>query len=276
MNGMPPAGQAAWSAAGVVSVGDALYIGGSAPQPPHRALGYLTKYDIHGNRLWTAAVDGFVSGIGADESGAYVAGFVPMFNYPGGGTYGILYKFDPAGNLAWIKQLSVLTYAADHNSNIGAVIANSGGVAIAGAGWLDDDENAIAGAFLRQYDTAGNVLWTQRLGAGVYPYTLAADCTGTYVAGATGAPLQTALTGRLDGFIRKYDTAGNVIWTIQSGAPDSAESIKALPYSVAMFMLRARVAQARTSKRLSASTTSPATCDGRFGRSLVLLSAPSP
>ena len=46
-------------------------------------------------------------------------------------------------------------------------------------------------------------------------YTIAADSTGVYVAGATqGAlPGQTAVSLGQDGFVRRYDSDGNVVWT---------------------------------------------------------------
>lgn len=75
-------------------------------------------------------------------------------------------------------------------------------------------------AYLSKYDSAGNLQWTQLVGASgtASGYSLAVDPTGgVVVAGSTTGDLsQTAIAdGNTDGFVAKYDADGNQLWTQQ-------------------------------------------------------------
>jgi hypothetical protein len=75
--------------------------------------------------------------------------------------------------------------------------------------------------FVRKYDLAGNELWTRQFGStgDEYGHGIAVDSSGVYVTGLTYGTLpgQTAAGGG-DGFVRKYDPAGNEVWTRQFGS----------------------------------------------------------
>src|SRR5262249_54190957 len=85
-------------------------------------------------------------------------------------------------------------------------------------------QTSIGGAFVRKYDSDGNELWTRQFGSGFADEAtaVAVDGSAVYVAGfALGAlPGQTSAGGD-DAFVRKYDTAGNELWTRQFGTPGS-------------------------------------------------------
>src|SRR5205823_11723914 len=71
-------------------------------------------------------------------------------------------------------------------------------------------------AFVRKYDLSGNVLWTHQFGTAAFDLgiELAADGTGVYVTGWTlGALPGQSNSGRVDTFVRRYDTDGNELWT---------------------------------------------------------------
>jgi hypothetical protein len=73
-------------------------------------------------------------------------------------------------------------------------------------------------AFIRRYDASGNEAWTRQFGTidGETAYGVTTDSTGIYVAGSTTGSLVGQAEGT-DGFLRKYDAIGNVIWTRQFG-----------------------------------------------------------
>jgi uncharacterized protein (TIGR03437 family) len=70
-------------------------------------------------------------------------------------------------------------------------------------------------AYIRKYDLSGNVLWTRQFGTVFDDQArgVAVDASGVYVVGVQGASLadRTDLNN-YDGFVRKYDSAGNLLW----------------------------------------------------------------
>lgn len=76
-------------------------------------------------------------------------------------------------------------------------------------------------AFIRKYDADGVVLWTRQFGTtgGDYAEKLAVDSAGNvYVVGSTSGSFPGfSIVGQSAAFVRKYDAAGNVIWTRQFG-----------------------------------------------------------
>jgi uncharacterized protein (TIGR03437 family) len=79
-------------------------------------------------------------------------------------------------------------------------------------------------AFVKKYDLNGNPLWARQFGTGVsdIPYGAGSDGSGVYLVGTTFGilPGQTS-SGNYDSYIRKYDTGGNEIWTLQFGTKSS-------------------------------------------------------
>src|SRR5205085_2866670 len=169
----------------------------------------------------------------AADGSVYVAGDLPRA-LPGqtsaGGIDAYVRKYDAAGNELWTRQFG--TGGADC---VGAVAVDASGVYVAGYthGTLPGQSSAgDEDAFVRKYDAAGNELWTRQFGAfgTERAFGVAADGSGVYVAGVTAGtpplPGQTSL-GFADAFVRKYDAAGNELWTRQFGAagPDIANGI---------------------------------------------------
>ncbi len=83
---------------------------------------------------------------------------------------------------------------------------------------------------------AQTLQWARQFGASATAaFRLAADSTGVYVAGITfkGLPGETKVTvtgSQTDGFVRKYDPSGNILWTQEFAAmnPTSAQ----FPYPI--------------------------------------------
>ena len=106
-----------------------------------------------------------------------------------------------------------------------AVAVNATGVYVVGyvdccLGVLPGQTPAGGGdAFIRKYDVNGNELWTRQFGTGNNDKArgVALDATGIYVTGSTNGDLAAPAAGN-DGFLRKYDVNGNVLWTRQFGS----------------------------------------------------------
>jgi hypothetical protein len=78
-------------------------------------------------------------------------------------------------------------------------------------------------AFIRKYDLSGNELWTRQFGGGGADIAagVAVDPGGDVsVVGTTSSTLPGQVAaGSFDAFIRRYNTAGEEVWTRQFGAP---------------------------------------------------------
>jgi len=136
------------------------------------------------------------------------------------------------GGFAWTRQFGTgstdLTFA---------VAADASAVYIAGytIGAFPGETNAgYIDAFLGKYNSDGTPGWIHQLGSSAIDtaQAVAADASGVYVAGSTEGvlPGQTGAGGP-DAFVRKYDHAGAVLWTLQFGTPsgDSALGVAADP-----------------------------------------------
>src|SRR5262249_24836680 len=126
-------------------------------------------------------------------------------------------KYDASGAEQWTRQFG--TSPRDHAQ---AVLAHSSGIYVAGytRGILPGQANSgDYDAFVRKYDSGGNVLWTQEFGTSAFDGVLAitADSSGIYVAGETYGNLDGVSSGNADAFVRKYDFVGNPLWTRQFG-----------------------------------------------------------
>lgn len=146
-----------------------------------------------------------------------------------GGQDVYLRKYDQMGNVLWTRQFGT---AGLDDSFWGTVEARDGRVIVAGgvtgalpgqtwAGGLD--------AFLRAYDSDGNVIWTRQFGTSVQDAirNVALDRDGNiYVAAQTAGALpgQTS-AGDRDAVVQKYDSDGNHIWTVQFGSSGVDEAI---------------------------------------------------
>jgi hypothetical protein len=124
-----------------------------------------------------------------------------------------------AQDLAWVSQFGT-------NFSDGALavdVDGAGSVYVVG-----DTGSALPGqtpsgeedAYIRKYDSAGNVLWTRQFGtpASDQARDVAAGAGNVSVAGITRGALAGTPSGDYDAFVRKYDSAGNVIWTRQFGS----------------------------------------------------------
>lgn len=132
--------------------------------------------------------------------------------------------------LTWTSQFGS---SASDDARAVAIDA-SGNVYVAGTTTGTFPGEASAGgqdAFVRKYDASGNVLWTDQFGTSAVDLAqgVAVDASGNvFVAGYTQGTLPGQVSaGSQDAYVRKYNSAGTLVWTSQFGSTvsDSADAI---------------------------------------------------
>ena len=130
------------------------------------------------------------------------------------------------GNVEWVRQFGGVGPATD----IAQAVDTDGNVYVAGrtAGTFPGETSAGGDdAFVRKYDSDGNVLWTRQFGTSSTDQArgISLDSTGVYVAGRTRGTLPGQFSaGRFDVFVRKYDSDGNQLWTDQFGSSSNDDA----------------------------------------------------
>jgi uncharacterized protein (UPF0548 family) len=189
-------------------------------------------------RQFGSASTDIAEGVSAGTDGVYVAGST-YGALPGqvasGGADAFLRRYDAAGDAVWTRQFG--STSEDRAYDVSAVldsiyVAGSTGGALPG-----QVSSGSYDAFLRKYDAAGNEVWTRQFGSASTDTAqgVSAGIDGVYVAGWTcGALPEQASAGICDAFLRKYDAAGNQVWTRQFGSPavDQAVAVSAAATSV--------------------------------------------
>jgi hypothetical protein len=199
---------------------------------------YLRKYDTSGNESWTrqwgSPTLDTARGVAADDSGVYVAGDtagVLAGQVSAGSPDAFLRMYDSEGNEGWTRQFG--TAGTDRGWGVSA---DPTGVYIVGAAGGDLPGQSGAGAgdgFVRKYGATGAEVWTRQFGSHNAAHDVASgmDADGNvYIAGWVFGQLPGLSTaGGLDAFVRKYDAAGNLVWTRQFGGlgNDQVEAIVA-------------------------------------------------
>jgi hypothetical protein len=130
----------------------------------------------------------------------------------------VLRKYDTAGNAAWSRQFGTSQLdqsrgglSADGLGNVYISGDTNGNLAGPNAGQRD--------VFVREYDAAGNVLWSQQFGTSGGDFSRGASVDGlgnVYVSGTTSGSIASS-TGSGPQFVRKYTASGTVLWTTQFG-----------------------------------------------------------
>jgi len=195
--------------------------------------GFVRRYDAAGGQVWDRQ---FGSGVGNnvearsvaadDAGGVYVAGQVSgaLAGQTSAGNFDpFVKKYDAAGGEVWTRQFG--TSNADAAFGVG--VDGAGGVYAAGR--LASSSNAFpSDAMLWKYSATGDPVWTRQFGTAAADEAsgVAVGAGGILVAGQTGGtfPGETS-AGNLDGFVRRWDAAGNEVWTRQFGtlSPSAVE-----------------------------------------------------
>ncbi|NLY94739.1 MAG: hypothetical protein GXY23_12005 [Myxococcales bacterium] len=133
-------------------------------------------------------------------------------------------KLDREGNVLWTRQFG--TSARERVFDV--AVDPAGSIYVGGSTegtFPGETSSGGEDGFVRKYDADGNALWTRQLGtAGADRVTaLEVDSAGDLVVVGW---VRNALAGQTslgwqDAFVRKYDAAGNALWTVQFGTNES-------------------------------------------------------
>ncbi len=191
--------------------------------------GFIRKLSSDLTETWTvqfgSGEDEKVGGIAVDgEGNVYAAGgtegALPAAS-SAGGTDAFVAKLNPDGQQVWLAQFGS---GADDEA-AGVAVDSEGNVYVAGQtkGKLPgQDSGGRTDVFLRIYDPSGGEVWTVQFGTVEDDRATGVilDSDGNvYVVGVTGGALPgQESSGDDDGFIRRYDTEGQEVWTAQLGS----------------------------------------------------------
>ena len=184
----------------------------------------MYKYDSAGNQQWgrqigtpqyESAFGVCVDSLGDVCMAGYTSGPLAAVN-PSHDYQAFVSKLGPSGQTQWVSQFGnpsmdmVWGVCSDRSNDFYACGSGWGSLSGPSAGGKD--------AFLRKYDSAGNVLWTQQFGTAVDDDAtrVTTDSLGyVYVTGYSWR-----ITGSVgDHFLRKYSDHGDLMWAIQGSTP---------------------------------------------------------
>jgi hypothetical protein len=195
------------------------------------------KYDHLGNLVWTAMLmtplsestgSAWPRSLSVSPDGVFVVG-ATSGAFPNQSLTGyqdaFVARLDAGGNVLWVRQTGAterVSWSSGVAPGADAVYASRMTVSFEGDSLLE----------LVKMDLSGGVSWVRELSAvdlDVLFSAVAADGSGVCVGGATVGEVGGPNAGSSDVFVRRYDAAGNEIWTVQLGSSQADE-----PYAVAL------------------------------------------
>jgi hypothetical protein len=232
-------GSTDWDSAGDVAVDSSgVYVVGHSYgtlQPSAGGAGaYVRKYSIDGNEIWTSqfgtSVYDFASGVAVDGSAIYVTS-------SSGDAY--IHKYDGNGVELWTRQFG--STVNDLGDTASGVAVNNSGVYVIGDtyGALPGQTNAgKSDAYIRKYDPNGNEVWTHQFGSTSddYAWGVAVDSSGVYMVGSAMEVLRQHRVRYYDAYVRKYDAAGNEVWTYQFGSTSDGTALGVAVDSAGLYI----------------------------------------
>jgi hypothetical protein len=184
---------------------------------------YLQRYDHVGNLMWSRQFgtpgQDEAQGVSLSDGAVFVSGLTGG-SLPGatssGGFDGFVMRLDLEGNRVWTRHVGTADF-----DDAGRVAADTTGIYVVGRTGGALPGQTFVGehdAYIRKLDPSGAEMWTRQFGT-TYPDALGSvttDATGIYVGGWTYGPLVLPVSERINAALaRKYDHAGNVVWTYQ-------------------------------------------------------------
>jgi len=169
-----------------------VYVVGFIDRSGQIAGGFVRKHSAGGDELWTREFEfSPLGGLAADGTGVYVAG--------GNYTSAYVRKYSPDGAALWTSrfgEIKTATGVAVEATGVYVQVANS---------------NGSAGVAVRKWDARGNELWTRELNPSDVPRF---DSPRRFAAAAPAGFHAIVADARGRGtFLRKYDSAGNELWS---------------------------------------------------------------
>jgi len=173
---------------------------------------FIRSYDSDGNHRWTrqfgSSSNDRTLGIATDANGnVYTTGYTngALEGTNAGSFDAFIRSYDGSGNHRWTRQFgtnsgdAALGIATDANGNVYTTGETFGALEGSNAGNSD--------AFIRSYDSSGNLRWTRQFGTSStdVAYGIATDASGNiYTTGETSGALEGSNAGGNDAFIRSY------------------------------------------------------------------------
>ncbi len=225
--------------------------------PPAPTLGFSNVTGIGGQLLSVNAIakdaagNTFSAGTFSGTGNFAPAGATPVNLKALGAADAFLAKYDPSGNLLWVRDLggsgintaAANSLALDSAGNVtlagqftGSLQANPGGVSALLTGGASYDQVG----FVARYDASGNYRWAKAFDNGLSEIarSVTLDAAGNaYVAGilwsngsfgrnAGGTTLTTTNAGGSDGYLVKLDAAGNSVWATSLGGASTDQATR--------------------------------------------------
>jgi hypothetical protein len=206
------------------------YVSGNLPGQTAEARdsAFVRKYDSLGTEVWTRQFHG-IDGPATDYASSvtasgniYVVGAITG-RFPGESPAniedGYVRAYDPLGAVLWTRQFGTTAIGRVQPEDV-AVDATGVYVVGAVAGTLPGQTSAGSfDAFISKFDFTGNELWTRQFGstAADFGFGVATGEDGVYIVGRADGNLP-GQSGPNGAFVRKYDAAGNPVWTHQFGS----------------------------------------------------------
>ena len=226
------AGGVATDSAG--NVYQAIAAGGSVAGQPYAGDKdlVLVKDSPTGTRLWTRELGTAglerAYGVAIDPFGDVVVTGYTKGDFDGlhaGNTTddGFVVKFDPAGNREWVRQFGVPAVA-----DRGYALATDAAANVYVTGYTRGNLGAVnlgdKDVYLLKLDPNGTQLWLQQFGSAGEDkgWGVAATADGVRLGGMTSGAMGTP-AGALDGWVARYDAAGNRAWLRQVGTTGNEE-----------------------------------------------------
>ncbi len=201
---------------------------------------YIIKFDMSGNVLWAKSSKSTeldnIRCLDTDASGnLLIAGsfssdsliFDSDTLYAGTNTDALIMKYDTFGNNIWTKEIDGaggLSVSSDRIGNVFVLIGTASPYIIIGP---DIYYNDYALSVNIKYDSSGNLLWS-RAATSTCSFGMernAVDSVGNnyvvgsgYLAPVIFDTISTFNPSSIDGFLAKYDSAGNILWLRQFSA----------------------------------------------------------
>lgn len=186
---------------------------------------FFSKRDLNGGLIWTrqigtGALDAAVN-ISSDATGnVYLVGRTAgsLGGPNAGGLDGFIAKYDGNGSPIWTKQFG--TAADDFASSLWTDGLGNAYITGRTTGNLAAPNAGSSDVFVTKFDPNGNQSWTRQFGTSTLDesFGVTGDALGNiFVVGDTEGSLDRVNAGSRDIFLRKYDTAGALIWRNQIG-----------------------------------------------------------
>jgi hypothetical protein len=178
---------------------------------------WVARYDASGNQTWIRQIGSYeydsFDAAAPDGAGGVFAGGYSFSN-------AWLVHFDGLGSSTWSQ--SIWSTSGTFESVFAAAPDGSGGAYIGGYtdGNLAGANAGATDAWVARYDGTGSQMWLRQLGTSGVEWTTAAALDpsgGVYVGGQSNGALGGASAGWDDGWLARFDSAGNQSWIRQFG-----------------------------------------------------------